>query len=175
MRNFFIFCLLCLLVSCKSTKQLTDKSTVSETVQTTERVTTTNTQEELVADRTVSTQENSLSVDNTIITFNADGGTYNATTGESTNVISVKKDSKNQTFKKELEQAAMQLRTDSATIQQLNDSIRVLNQQNNIAATQSVEAKNNWYWWLVIGIIIGVAAIIFLKKFPYTKPLFFWL
>lgn len=111
----------------------------------------------------------------TEITFGNGGGTWNATTGEATNVSSVKTSESEKNLRLQVSNLESQLTDLHKELQEKSDSISKLNQQNNVVEKYKEKPRNNWYWWLVIGFGLGVGVVILLKKLPTTSWLMKWL
>jgi SUMO ligase MMS21 Smc5/6 complex component len=105
----------------------------------------------------------------------SDGGTWNATTGEATNVQSVKTSESEKNLRLQVSNLESQLTDLHKELQSKNDSITKLNQKNNIVEKHKEKPKNNWYLWLVIGFGLGVGVVIALKKIPATSWFMKWL
>lgn len=111
----------------------------------------------------------------TEIVFGDGGGTWNATTGEATNVSSVKTNETEKNLRLQVSNLESELTDLHKELQSKNDSISKLNQQNNVVEKYKEKPKNNWYWWLVIGFGLGAGVVIALKKVPATSWLMKWL
>lgn len=111
----------------------------------------------------------------TEIVFGNGGGTWNATTGEATNVQSVKTNETEKNLRLQVSTLESQLTDLHKELQSKNDSITQLKQQNNVVEKHKEKPKNNWYLWLVIGFGLGVGVVIALKKIPATSWLMKWL
>lgn len=111
----------------------------------------------------------------TEITFGNGGGTWNATTGEATNVSSVKTNETEKNLRLQVSNLESELTDLHQELQEKNDSISKLNQQNNVVEKYKEKPRNNWFWWFVIGVGIGVALVIVLKKLPITSLFMKWL
>lgn len=111
----------------------------------------------------------------TEIVFGNGGGTWNATTGEATNVSSVKTNESEKNLRLQLSSLEKELFELHNILQSKTDSIAQLKQQNNIKHTHTEKPKSNWYWWLVVGFVLGVGVVIALKKIPATSWLMTWL
>ena len=57
------------------------------------------------------------------------------------------------------------------TIEQLKDSNGVLNMKLNAKSTTTESVKNNWYWWLLTGLAIGVVGYFLISKYLKTNPI----
>lgn len=111
----------------------------------------------------------------TEITFGNGGGTWNATTGEATNVSSVKTNETEKNLRLEVSNLESQLTDLHEELESKSDSIAQLKQQNNVQTTHKEKPRTNWYWWLIIGFGLGVGVVIALKKIPATSWLMTWL
>lgn len=111
----------------------------------------------------------------TEITFGNGGGTWNSHTGEATNVSSVKTNETEKNLRLQVSNLESQLTDLHKELQEKSDSITKLNQKNNVVEKYKEKPRNNWYWWLVIGLVLGVGVVIALKKIPATSWLMKWL
>lgn len=111
----------------------------------------------------------------TEIVFGNGGGTWNATTGEATNVSSVKTNESEKNLRLQVSNLESKLTDLHKELQSKKDSITKLNQKNNVVEKYKEKPRNNWYWWLVIGFGLGVGVVIALKKLPITSWLMKWL
>lgn len=111
----------------------------------------------------------------TEITFGNGGGTWNATTGEATNVSSVKTNETEKNLRLQVSNLESEITDLHKELQEKSDSITQLKQQNNVQTTHKEKPKSNWYWWLIIGFGLGVGVVIALKKTPATSWLMKWL
>ena len=130
-------------------------------------------------------ESSSVKVDNSIINFGDGGGTYNTNTGEASNVISVQISKQEQELKREynkqlkineeLNKQVNEFRQNDikkeSTIEQLKDSNGVLNMKLNAKSTTTESVKNNWYWWLLAGLTIGVVGYFLISKYLKTNPI----
>ena len=178
-KAMFVLIVAILLFSCKSVKTTTNdessyKSKDSIRTVIIERVDSFIVRDTLVVHDTLYTQQEK----NTSIQFGAGGGTYNALTGEATNVTSL---SLNETIL----QLQITNRMQASTIVDLTKENALL--QNKVSSvdnkkdvqTTVKETSNNWHLWLIIGFILGAAlmfCLIFaLKKIPATSWLVAWI
>ena len=111
----------------------------------------------------------------TEIVFGDGGGTWNAQTGEATNVQSVKTNETEKNLRLQVSNLESQLNGLHKELQSKNDSITKLKQKNNIVEKYKEKPKNNWYLWFVIGFVLGIGVVIALKKIPATSWLVKWL
>ena len=149
-----------------------------------------NTKEILTQSKDSSVSENTkessnVKVDNSTINFGNGGGTYNTNTGEASNVISVQISKQEQELKKEyskqlkiieaLNKQVNEFRQNDIkkelTIEQLKDSNGVLNMKLNTKSTTSESVKNNWYWWFLTGLAIGVVGYFLISMYLKTNPI----
>ena len=165
-----------IMTSCKTIRHTsTDKSKIDHkdsVVRVVETKTDTIYQTIVVEKKDSSTNEKSGQVE---IVFVAGGGTWNAHTGEATNVQSVKTSEAEKNFQIKIEDMEVKITELHKLIKQKSDSIAQLKQQNNVQTTHKEKSKNNWYWWFLVGFGLGVGAIIAVKKIPITSALMKWL
>lgn len=168
-----------LLFSCKSVKSITnDQSSYNskDSIRTViiERVDSFIARDTLIIrDTTYLEQEK-----NTSIQFGAGGGTYNAITGEATNILSLN-------LNETLTQLQITNRIQASTIIDLTKENALL--QNKVSSvdekkdiqTSVKETPNSWQTWLIVGLILGAilmfALIYTLKKLPLTQWLVAWI
>ncbi len=106
------------------------------------------------------------------ITF-GDGGTYNAKTGEASNVTSVKES--NKTDEKVIEHKDSVINSLTAIVEAQRDSMSNLKQQNDIETETKVEDSAGKWIVIVIAIyIFGFFTPFVLKRIPQTKPFMLW-
>ena len=115
---------------------------------------------------------------NTSIQFGEGGGTYNAITGEATNIVSLN-------LNETLTQLQITNRIQASTIIDLAKENAIL--QNKVSSvdekkdiqTSVKETSNSWQTWLIVGLILGAilmfALIYTLKKLPLTQWLVAWI
>lgn len=129
------------------------------------------TQEVVVYVRDTASNERSEATE---IVFVDGGGTYNATTGEATNVVGVKTSA----TEKQLRVSIANLEQTNAEmhrlLEQKTDSIAQLKQKADVSTTHK-ETANHWYWWLIVGILIGIVAVIVLKRVPIVGVFLQWI
>lgn len=119
-----------------------------------------------------STNEKSGQVE---IVFVQGGGTWNANTGEATNVQSVKTSKAEKNFQIKIEDMEVKITEMHKELKAKSDSIAQLKQQNNVQTTHKEKPKSSWYWWLLVGFGVGIGVIIALKKLPITSVFMKWL
>lgn len=193
-----------LLCGCKTTKTtIVDKSEINDSTsvrtelrqdssiinQTTEETADkTEVNKEIIDSKTENT-EKEITTEDTIIKFGDGGGTYNTLTGESTNVSSVNISKETDKLKKEnqsLRQENKEVKEENSSLHQKNtalisentvltDSIAKLNRQMDIESEVEETYQMDWYWWLAIGALLMLIAIVVLRKIPQTRWLLFWI
>lgn len=171
-------CVLLLIISsgCKSIEtSLTDNSHINRKDSTTKEtivITDTIYQTIYVQVKDSSSNEKQSSTE---IVFGNGGGTWNAATGEATNVSSVKTNESEKNLRLQVSSLEEELFELHNMLQSKTDSINELKQQNNIQHSHTEKPKSNWYWWLLVGFGLGVGVVIALKKIPATSWLMTWL
>lgn len=195
---------LILLCACKTTKtDIVDKSQINDSTAVKTEVRQDSTlsnqtivkQEEKVEQQTGITDsktentEKEVTTENTTITFGEGGGTYNAITGEGTNVSSVKTNKETEKLKQEIQSLRNEittvktentkLREENITLRgenkMLTDSIANINRQMDLQSETEETYQMDWYWWLAIGALLMLIAIVVLRKYPATRWLLAWI
>ena len=160
--------------SCNTTKRMTDKSKTStlDSVRT-----------ERIYIRDTSFIENTRivrdsifleSTGNTQVIFSEKGGTYNVKTGEASGVVNVFSSSSERKLQERLDISNKNEMNLTTMLKASRDSLKMFKESKDIKDYQKTEMAG-WYIYLIVGFLVGIAFIIFLKKFPYTAPFFFWL
>jgi hypothetical protein len=160
--------------SCNTTKRMTDKSKTStlDSVRT-----------ERIYIRDTSFIENTRivrdsifleSTGNTQVIFSEKGGTYNVKTGEASGVVNVFSSSSEKKLQERLDLSNKNEMNLTTMLKASRDSLKMFKESKDIKDYQKTEMAG-WYIYLIVGFLGGIAFIIFLKKFPYTAPFFFWL
>jgi hypothetical protein len=160
--------------SCNTTKRMTDKSKTStlDSVRT-----------ERIYIRDTSFIENTRivrdsifleSTGNTQVIFSEKGGTYNVKTGEASGVVNVFSSSSERKLQERLDISNKNEMNLTTMLKASRDSLKMFKESKDIKDYQKTEMAG-WYIYLIVGFLGGIAFIIFLKKFPYTAPFFFWL
>ena len=114
------------------------------------------------------------STGNTQVTFSEKGGTYNVKTGEASGVINVSSSYSEKKLQEKLDISNKNEMNLTTMLKASRDSVKMLNETKDIKEYKKTEMAG-WYIYLIVGFLVGIAFIIFLKKFPYTAPFFFWL
>lgn len=175
-KAMFILIVALILFSCKSVKTKTnDQSSYrsKDSIRTViiERVDSFFVHDTLVIHDTLYTQQEK----NTNIQFGAGGGTYNAITGEATNVTSL---SLNETIlqlqiiNKQQASTIVELIKDNAA---LNEKISKVDDKKDVHTSVKETPNDNWYWWLITGAVLMFALIFTLNRIPATRWLLAWL
>lgn len=160
--------------SCNTTKSMTDNSKTAtfDSVRT-----------EYVYIRDTSFIENTRiirdsiffeSTGNTQVIFSEKGGTYNVKTGEASGVINVSSSSSEKKLQERLDISNKNEMNLTTMLKASRDSVKMLKETKDIKEYKKT-VMAGWYIYLIVGFLAGIAFIIFLKKFPYTAPFFFWL
>ena len=160
--------------SCNTTKRMTDKSKTStlDSVRT-ERIYIRDTsfiqQTRIVRDSIFLE-----SAGTTKIVFSEKGGTYNVKTGEASGVVNVSSFSSERKLQERLDSSNKNEMNLITMLKASRDSVAMFKESKDIKEYKKTE-MSGWYIYLIVGFLGGIAFIIFLKKFPYTAPFFFWL
>lgn len=172
----FIAFLLMLFSGCKTIKtERTDLSTIvkNDSVRTEIKYVTDTVYQTIYVTQKDSTKSEKES--NTEIVFANGGGTWNAQTGEATNVQSVKTSDTERNLRLQVSSLESQLTDLHKELQSNSDSIAKLNQKNNVSEKHEEKARSSWYWWLIVGFTLGVGVVVALNKAPFTSWLMKWL
>lgn len=116
----------------------------------------------------------SESTGNTQVIFSEKGGTYNVKTGEASGVVNVSSSSSERKLQERLDTANKNEMNLTTMLKASRDSVKMLKESKDIKEYKKTEMAG-WYIYLIVGFLGGIAFIVFLKKFPYTAPFFFWL
>ena len=114
------------------------------------------------------------STGNTQVIFSEKGGTYNVKTGEASGVLNVSSSSSERKLQERLDISNKNEMNLTTMLKASRDSVKMFKESKDIKDYQKTEMAG-WYIYLIVGFLVGIAFIIFLKKFPYTAPFFFWL
>ena len=176
MRQLFLIAFVALLVGCKTTKMdLIDKSEINEQsdVKTEEKRDSTATNS--TATETTEKTESEVTKGNIHITFGEGGGTFNANTGDANNVKDVDIDFENYVTREEynaFESKYNQVVDEFATYK---DSTLKANNKMNIESEIEETYQVNWFWWLIIGVLLGFIAVIAIRRIPVLQILLSWI
>jgi len=160
--------------SCNTTRHMTDNSKTA---------TTDSVRSEYIYIRDTSFIENTRiirdsifleSTGNTQVIFSEKGGTYNVKTGEASGVVNVSSSYSEKKLQERLDISNKNEMNLTTMLKASRDSLKMFKESKDIKDYQKTEMAG-WYIYLIVGFLAGIAFIIFLKKFPYTAPFFFWL
>jgi len=163
-----------LTLSCNTTKRMTDNS---------RKATLDSVRTEYLYIRDTSFIENTRivrdsiffeSTGNTQVIFSEKGGTYNVKTGEASGVINVSSSSSERKLQERLDISNKNEMNLTTMLKASRDSVKMFKETKDIKEYKKT-VMAGWYIYLIVGFLVGIAFIIFLKKFPYTAPFFFWL
>jgi multidrug efflux pump subunit AcrB len=161
---------------CKTTKTtINDKSEINETTNIVEDVKRDSTSTNQTKEETTTTNEKETTKDKTELTFGEGGGTYNANTGEFTNVVGAKIDSEKEKLKAENKTLNEQYNQTKNEFEAYKDSVNQANNKLDIESEVEETYQMDWYWWLVIGALLMLIAIVVLRKYPATRWLLGWI
>ena len=114
------------------------------------------------------------STGNTQVIFSEKGGTYNVKTGEASGVINVSSSYSEKKLQEKLDISNKNEMNLTTMLKASRDSVKMFKESKDIKEYKKTTMAG-WYIYLIVGFLAGIAFIIFLKKFPYTAPFFFWL
>ena len=171
-----VMAILMLFCGCKTTKTtIIDKSEIKDS---------TAVKTELWQDSTIINKEEQtteirndkeITKDNTTITFGQSGGTYNTTTGEATNVVGVTSNKESERLRNDLNKTQSKLQETQTKLQSVLDSIANIDRSMDIESEVEETYQVSWYWWLAIGALLMLIAIVVLRKYPATRWLLAWI
>lgn len=174
MRRFFTLLLVCmLLMGCNTTKKVTNNSTVNSSSSKDSTVEQTADSTTMASTHTASSLSMEEGSNTTVAEFAEGGGSYNASTGEYSGIKKIYIHTTDKKMQEQLDETTRQLSEYKNRYASLYKLFEDEQRRNRLYSQE--ETSTTWYWWLISGVAIGVALIIFLKKCPYTKPLFWWL
>lgn len=160
--------------SCNTTRRMTDNSKTS---------TSDSVRNEYVDIRDTSSIEQTRvvrdslyleSTGNTQVTFSDKGGTYNVKTGEASGVVNVSSSYSEKKLQERLDISNKNEMNLTTMLKASRDSVKMFKESKDVKEYKKT-VMAGWYIYLIVGFLVGIAFIIFLKKFPYTAPFFFWL
>lgn len=165
-----------LLCGCKSTKtSIVDKSEINENTNVVEDVKSDSTSTSQTKEETTTTKEKETTKDKTELTFGEGGGTYNANTGEFTNVVGAKIDSEKEKLKAENKTLNEQYNQTKNEFEAYKDSVNQANKKLDIESKVEETYQMDWYWFMIIGALLMLIAIVVLRKIPQTRLLLAWI
>jgi uncharacterized protein YlxW (UPF0749 family) len=161
---------------CKTTKTtINDKSEINETTNIVEDVKRDSTSTNQTKEETTTTNEKETTKDKTELTFGEGGGTYNANTGEFTNVVGAKIDSEKEKLKAENKTLNEQYNQTKNEFEAYKDSVNQANNKLDIESEVEETYQMDWYWFMIIGALLMLIAIVVLRKYPATRWLLAWI
>lgn len=161
---------------CKTTKtNIVDKSEINENTNVVEDVKRDSTSTNQTKKETTTTSEKETTKDKTELTFGEGGGTYNSNTGEFTNVVGAKIDSEKEKLKAENKTLNEQYNQTKNEFEAYKDSVNQANNKLYIESEVEETYQMNWYWFMIIGALLMLIAIVVLRKIPATSWLLFWI
>ncbi len=176
MRQLFLIAFVALLVGCKTTKmEITDKSEINEQTDVKTEVKQDSIATNSTTTETTAKTESEVSKGNIHITFGEGGGTFNANTGDANNVKDVDIDFENYVTREEynaLESKYNQVVDEFAAYK---DSTLKANNKIDIESEIEETYKVNWFWWLIIGVLLGFIAVIAIRRIPVLQILLSWI
>lgn len=165
-----------LLCGCKSTKtSIVDKSEINENTNVVEDVKSDSTSTSQTKEETTTTKEKETTKDKTELTFGEGGGTYNANTGEFTNVVGAKIDSEKEKLKAENKTLNEQYNQTKNEFEAYKDSVNQSNKKLDVDSKVEETYQMDWYWFMIIGALLMLVAIVVLRKIPQTSWLLAWI
>ena len=176
MKQFLLIVLTVLLFGCKTTKiDITDKSEINEQTDVKTEVKQDSTATNSTVTEATAKAESEVTKGNIHITFGEGGGTFNANTGDANNVKDVDIDFENYVTREEynaLESKYNQVVDEFAIYK---DSTLKANNKMNIESEIEETYKVNWFWWLIIGVLLGFIAVIAIRRIPVLQILLSWI
>lgn len=161
---------------CKTTKtNIVDKSEINENTNVVEDVKRDSTSTNQTKEETTTTSEKETIKDKTELTFGEGGGTYNSNTGEFTNVVGAKIDSEKEKLKAENKTLNEQYNQTKNEFEAYKDSVNQANNKLDIESEVEETYQMDWYWFMIIGALLMLIAIVVLRKIPATSWLLFWI
>lgn len=171
-----VVAVLMLFCGCKTTKTtINDKSEINENTNVVEDVKRDSTSTNQTKEEATTTKEKETTKDKTELTFGEGGGTYNANTGEFTNVVGAKIDSEKEKLKAENKTLNEKYNQTKNEFEAYKDSVNQANNKLDIESEVEETYQMDWYWWLAIGALLMLIAIVVLRKIPATSWLLFWI
>jgi outer membrane murein-binding lipoprotein Lpp len=165
-----------LLCGCKTTKTtINDKSEINENTNVVEDVKSDSTSTNQTKEETTTTKEKETTKDNTELFFGDGGGTYNTNTGEFTNVVGAKIDSEKEKLKSEIKTLYEQYNQIKKEFEAYKDSVNQANKKLDVESKVEETYQMDWYWFMIIGALLMLIAIVVLRKIPQTRLLLAWI
>jgi outer membrane murein-binding lipoprotein Lpp len=173
---WLLMAIVILFFSCKTTKTtIVDKSEINENTNVVEDVKRDSTSTNQTKEETTTMNEKETTKDKTELTFGEGGGTYNANTGEFTNVVGAKIDSEKEKLKAENKTLNEQYNQTKNEFEAYKDSVNQANNKLDIESEVEETYQMDWYWFMIIGALLMLIAIVVLRKYPATRWLLGWI
>lgn len=171
-----VMAILMLFCGCKTTKTtINDKSEINENTNVVEDVKRDSTSTNQTKEETTTTSEKETINEKTELTFGEGGGTYNANTGEFTNVVGAKIDSEKEKLKAENKTLNEKYNQTKNEFEAYKDSVNQANNKLDIESEVEETYQMDWYWFMIIGALLMLIAIVVLRKIPATRLLLAWI
>ena len=171
-----VVAILMLCSGCKTTKTtINDKSEINEHTDVKSEVRQDSTITNKTSEETSKTSEKETINKKTELTFGEGGGTYNANTGEFTNVVGAKIDSEKEKLKAENKTLNEQYNQTKNEFEAYKDSVNQANNKLDVESEVEETYQMDWYWFMIIGALLMLIAIVVLRKIPATSWLLFWI
>jgi predicted RND superfamily exporter protein len=168
--------ILMLCSGCKTSKTtINDKSEINETTNIVEDVRSDSTSTNQTKEETTKTSEKETINEKTELTFGEGGGTYNANTGEFTNVVGAKIDSEKDKQKEESKTKNEETNQTKSEFTSKTDSTTQVNNKLDVESEVEETYQMDWYWFMIIGALLMLIAIVVLRKYPATRWLLAWI
>ena len=165
-----------LFCGCKTTKTtIVDKSEIKDSTAVKTELWQDSTLINKEEQKTEIKTDKEVTKDNTTITFGQGGGTYNTTTGEATNVIGVTSNKESERLRNELNETQSKLQETQTRLQSVLDSIANIDRSMDVESEVEETYQMDWYWFMIIGALLMLIAIVVLRKIPATSWLLFWI
>ena len=171
-----VMALIMLFCGCKTTKTtIVDKSEIKDSTAVKTELWQDSTLINKEEQKTEIKTDKEVTKDNTTITFGQGGGTYNTTTGEATNVIGVTSNKESERLRNELNETQSKLQETQTRLQSVLDSIANIDRSMDVESEVEETYQMDWYWFMIIGALLMLIAIVVLRKIPATSWLLFWI
>ena len=165
-----------LICSCKTTKTtINDKSEIKDSTSVKTELRQDSTLINQSTEKQTETTDKEVTTEDTTIIFGNGGGTYNTNTGEATNVSSIKTNKETERLKTELSTLREKYNQSLSTLQSVRDSIAKIDRDMNLESEVEETYQVSWYWWLAIGALLMLVAIVVIRKIPAISWLLFWI
>ena len=171
-----VMAILMLFCGCKTTKtNIVDKSEINENTNVVEDVKRDSTSTNQTKEETTKTSEKETINEKTELTFGKGGGTYNANTGEFTNVVGAKIDSEKDKQKEESKTKNEETNQTKSEFTSKTDSTIQVNNKLDVESEVEETYQMDWYWFMIIGALLMLIAIVVFRKCPATRWMLAWI